>query len=559
MDVRRIRQLAVAAVACWLLALSPAVQGQAKPSANPSASVSRFDVYGGYAYLHPLDAQINGFKYEPLEVGAVASATYYFTKHYGVQAEAGLHVHGPNDCVTTAQGGLVARTQFRRFVPFVHVLGGGAKVGGPVFQPCTWGYGGTAGVGLDYVLPYFFNDRVAVRPIQADYEYNHVDFGPLVLPGGYSGGLLNMNAYRLSGGLVLRFGNKGDLHQPVMLSCDVQPMSAYAGEPMVANATTLGLKPNRKTDYVWSSTGGTIVGRGETAQMNTTGLTPGTYTVNGRVSQGTRVNEQATCNAVFEIKLMEPPTITCSATPASVLPGGSSTVTSVGLSPSKRPLTYSYTASSGTITGAGTTAALDATNTLPGSITVTCNVVDDMGKSAMATTSVTVTSPVIPPVAQTQSLCSINFNRNRKLPARVDNEAKACLDDVALTLQRQTTARLVIVGSREPSETPDVAAQRAVNTKLYLTREKQIDPSRLSIRSGHLNGRRVDHTLVPAGATFNADGTDDVDENAVHSVGQPYGVTRDPAVRRAVRQTRLPRRRRVQRGPVVGGVSPKES
>ena len=54
---------------------------------------------------------------------------------------------------------------------------GGAKVGGPVFQPCTWGWGVTAGVGVDYILP-AFNNHLAIRPIQADFDYSHVDYGP---------------------------------------------------------------------------------------------------------------------------------------------------------------------------------------------------------------------------------------------------------------------------------------------------------------------------------------------------------------------------------------------
>ena len=49
---------------------------------------------------------------------------------------------------------------------------------GPALQPGEWGWGVTSGVGIDYVLP-FFNNRIAVRPIQADFHYTHVDFGPL--------------------------------------------------------------------------------------------------------------------------------------------------------------------------------------------------------------------------------------------------------------------------------------------------------------------------------------------------------------------------------------------
>ena len=34
-----------------------------------------------------------------------------------------------------------------------------------------------------------------------------------------------------------------------------------------------------------------------------------------------------------------------------------------------------------------------------------------------------------------QTLCSLTFYRDTKQPVRVDNECRACLDDIALTLQ----------------------------------------------------------------------------------------------------------------------------
>ena len=88
-----------------------------------------------------------------------------------------------------------------------------------------------------------------------------------------------------------------------------------------------------------------------------------------------------------------PPTVSCSANPSTVVLGGSATITAVATSPEGRPLTYSWTASSGTISGSGNTATLNATGTTAGTITVICKVTDDQGLSASATTAVAVTSP----------------------------------------------------------------------------------------------------------------------------------------------------------------------
>jgi hypothetical protein len=62
-----------------------------------------------------------------------------------------------------------------------------------------------------------------------------------------------------------------------------------------------------------------------------------------------------------------------------------------------------------------------------------------------------------------------------------------------------------------------LAAQRAVNTKDYLVKEKGIDASRISVRTGTQGNKEVENYLVPAGATFDSDvpGTTAVDESTV--------------------------------------------
>ena len=221
----------------------------------------------------------------------------------------------------------------------------------------------------------------------------------------------------------------------------------------------------------------------------------------------------------------EPPTIACSASPTSVQPGGFVTITPAGRSPQNRPLNYSYSATAGQMTAIGTTATLATTDVGPGPLTVTCNVVDDLGKSASATTTVTVLAPPPPPPAPkplARSLCSVSFERDRKRPVRVDNEAKACLDDVATELNRETDGVLVVVGKHDPEEKPEAAAERTLNIKQYLTDEKGIDASRIQVRTGETTGRAADTVLVPPGATWDPGGTTSFDPARVERHGQPY-------------------------------------
>ncbi len=89
----------------------------------------------------------------------------------------------------------------------------------------------------------------------------------------------------------------------------------------------------------------------------------------------------ADCTASYTVKQFEPPTVSCSANPSTVAPGDSSTITATGMSPQNRPLTYSYSASAGSVSGTTSTATLSTAGAAPGTITVTCNVVDDKGQT----------------------------------------------------------------------------------------------------------------------------------------------------------------------------------
>src|SRR5271170_1283403 len=198
------RAALLVALAAFMTASSLSAAAQAvKTASTPPPEPSRFDLYGGCAYLHPVDSTIFNVQYQPINPGAVVSATGYFNRYVGLQAEGSLFPSGPNDCVFTAQAGPIVRYQKNRFVPFIHALAGGAKVGGPIFQPCTWGWGVTSGIGLDYILP-AFNNRLAIRPIQADFHYSHVDFGPADAARVLGAGIADSNAYGLSLGVVLR-------------------------------------------------------------------------------------------------------------------------------------------------------------------------------------------------------------------------------------------------------------------------------------------------------------------------------------------------------------------
>ncbi len=447
--------LAACAVSLGVASLS----AQTAPTPPMGANPSRVDVFTGYSY-YGAHGQVKpaGINYSSVNVGAIGSVAYYFNKYVGGEIVVSTHDNGTNDGVFTYSAGMIARAPMQNFTLFAHGMPGGAYIGGPnndnpaVFEhePYNWGVSLTAGGGMDYDLP-FFNHRFSLRLFEADYKWFHEDYGPAQsIPVGQAlGGRANVSGVDLSTGIVTHFGHIIP-PPPVTYSCSVSPTTVFPGDPVTATGTALMLDPKKTATYTWTVSGGTITGTSSTANVSTTGLAPGTYTVKGHVSEGAKPGQMADCSADFTVKAFEPPTLSCSANPSTVNPGDSSTITASGMSPQNRPLTYSYSASSGSISGTTSSATLSTSGARPGTITVTCNVVDDKGQTATSSTSVTVLAPRLPPAPPpppvqptSQTLCSISFDRDTKRPTRVDNEGKACLDDLALSLQRSTDAKLV--------------------------------------------------------------------------------------------------------------------
>lgn len=328
---------------------------------------------------------------------------------------------------------------------------------------------------------------------------------------------------------------------PITLSASATPPAVYPGESVNVTATPGSVSTKKNNNVIYSWSGSDVTGNGTSATVATGNQAPGNYTVKVEVKEGKKGKEglkpgqTADATASYQVKEFEPPTISCSANPTTIKPGDTATVTATGVSPQNRPLTYSYSAASGSINGTGTTATFNSTGAPTGSVDITCKVSDDKDHSATATTSVSIVAPPPPPIPHVQTLCSQSYDTDKARPTRVNNESKACLDQVALSLQQQADAKAVLVGSSDAKEkekterqekyaakhkhakVEDYAAQRAVNAKDYLVTEKGIDASRISVATTTTDGQKVDDYLVPAGATFTNDvqGTTPVDESAV--------------------------------------------
>jgi len=528
-----------------LAALVPVALGaQAAPTnamTKPADVASRWDIFLGYSYLAPkgqipntTDAEA-GHDYGQINWGGIISFARYFNNYVGLQLEVDEHIqsedwppgdndasYNSNDNFAGVGGGVIFRYPTQHVTPFAHVLFGGEDVGS-LYQADTWGTAVTFGGGLDLQTP-LFNRHLAWRLGQLDYQYIRADGGTI-------------NAYRVSTGLVYHIGTIAP-PTPVTVACSASPAMVFPGDPVTVTATAGNLNPKLTAVYSWTGSGAT--GSATTVTVATGTLAAGSYTVTGTIKEGKgdKPWETATCTASFTVKAYEPPTISCSADPSTIKPGDTSTITAVGVSPQNRPLTYSYSVApgSGSISGSGTTATYNSAGAPTGAVGITCNVADDKGQTATANTTVTITAPYVAPVLHTQTLCSITFDKKNQPPARVDNEAKACLDSVysAFKAESHTPATVVVVGESTAAEkdklakeqaaamkhkhlkVEDLAAQRAVNTKAYLV-SLGLDAASISVATGTTDGQTVEDYLVPSGVTFTSDvqGTTPVDETVV--------------------------------------------
>jgi hypothetical protein len=392
------------------------------------------------------------------------------------------------------------------------------------------GFAMNAGGGIDFKLTQHFS----VRPVEVDYLLTHFNANHV---SGYSS---NQNNFRYFAGIDLTFGGAPPI--PPTANCSVSPTEIMAGDPVTATIATQNFNPKHTITYAWTSTGGTVSGTTESAQVKTDGLAPGSYSVTGVATDSKeKKNNTASCNASFTVKQPRPPVASCSADPNTVQAGGSSTITVTASSPDGRPLTYAYSASAGSVTGTGATASLSTAGAAAGgAITVTANVSDDRSLTTSCTAAVNVQAPQTATVVEQQEIGSCNFSDPRRT-ARVDNFCKATLDEVALRLQREPNGRVVVVGYAEEDESvkvSDIDGQRSENIKYYLTSgesQAQIDPTRIEARKGQHGSRSATMYFVPEGASFTVQGTETVDESQVK--GQSRSA---PAAKRAKKAVAQP-------------------
>ena len=290
----------------------------------------------------------------------------------------------------------------------------------------------------------------------------------------------------------------------VTATCSADKTSVMEGSNDFVTATVAATDANgRPLNYSWTASGGKIIGTGPYVRWDSTGVVGGSYSLTARVDNG--AGKGASCSSSVAVQpkpAAAAPTMSCSANPATVIAGERPTITATVNDASGTPLTYTWQANAGQIIGSGASVQFDTSGLAPATYTVTGRAENGVHSACDCSTTVTVQAPAPPPEASKISECAFALNS-----ARADNVCKRTLDDVAVRLQTDAKAKIVVVGYADPKErrSQKLATERADSAKKYLNEKKSVDTSRVEVRTNTdagKQGRRVEIILVPEGATF---------------------------------------------------------
>jgi len=472
----------------------------------PGRFVPKWEANVGYGYMNfNPGSPFGSFNNH----GVTGGLAYNVNKWLGVASDLGEYHFRRDLNGQPVKGGQFAyllgpRFNLRRFdyfVPFAQFLVGGTHTGLPLN-----GDGGQnaialdAGGGVDVV----FSKNWAWRFAQIDYLATHSSGSAL--------GTNHQNNLRLGTGIVYRWGFENPApppNHPPVAACSANPTQVYAGSNDAIAVHVNASDPDNDTlTYSYTASGGAVEGNGPDARFNTAGLAEGAYTITARVDDGKGGTATCAADVMVAKKPHHPPTISCATDRSPIMPGERTGITATANSPDGLPLTYSYSASSGQVSGDGPKATFDSTGLAAGSYTVKCSVNDGQPDGTVeASTNVDVQQPPPPPQAAKAGDCGYN----KAGASRFDNACKRVGDDVALRLKNDPAAKLVIVGYADAKEpkAAKLAQTRADLAKKYIV-EKGVDASRISTRVGEASkekgqekaNRRVDFVVVPEGATY---------------------------------------------------------
>jgi hypothetical protein len=382
------------------------------PGFAQSDSTPKADAFIGYQYQQADGDNVpspgstpdspGSYAYPEMPKGIGGALTFNFTPRWGLETDFGYSRNTPqaaSEWTASAGPRFMIRTDSFNF--FLHAMPGFNRVSYDSGTVTSNGLGAILGGGMD--IP--FSKMFSWRLFQADYVWARHNFADLAGPQFPSLRRPTFEGARLRTGIVINFA-AAEAVAPTA-ACSLQPAEVMVGEPITATVTPSNFNPKHTVTYAWSGNGGQVTGKDTTATIDTTNAAPGSYTVSVHVTDPrAKNNNVASCSANYTVKPLppkNPPTMSLSANPTSVTPGGTVTLTANCTSPDGVPISVAnWTATGGSVSGSGNSATLSTAGAAPGTVTITATCTDSRGLNGQGSVQVMVENP--PPPARSPEI-----------------------------------------------------------------------------------------------------------------------------------------------------------
>ncbi len=473
--------------------IAPPSNAVPAPSSDEE-SFPRVEVFGGYSYIRFNVKGSTTALHQNFDLhGGTGALAFNVNRWFGLVADfGGYKVSDLPSGVSAKAYTYLFGPQFShrgaRWTPFAHFLFGAARatadvgtvsIAGPTFFDNTSFHENKFATALGGGFDLKLSKHIAWRVVQGEY----------LLTKFTDGNNNQQNNVRASTGLVFRFGGAAPppppVNHPPTISITPNPSKLTEGSGDSSVIQAKAQDPDNDTlTYTWSATGGTIEGTGPEVHWNPAGLKPGTYTITSKVDDGKGGTASSSTDVTIEARPNRNPTVTCAAAPPTVTAGQPVTITATGSDPDNDPLTYSYTATGGTVTGTGPSGKFNTAGLKPGNYTVTCKADDGRGGTAQSTANVEVQAPAEQKQLEVRlSLHSIYFptaqpteaNPNGGLLGSQERTLVMLASDFKKYLTYRPDAHLILQAHADPRGGAEynkaLSDRRAARTKAFLVQQ----------------------------------------------------------------------------------------